>query len=357
MRRGRVLLAVAVRLAIGSILSAPGSLPTIQNSYAQPPATPPEPVPTTTAELADAWDQAYRVKNWPEAIRIGKLLSERTPGNSGFRYNLACVYAQTGKLESSMASLKEAVRLGFDNVALLDSDGDLDPLRADQNFMSLVETVSANRDRSQAQFQSLADAQIPLIWTPAGHDPEVPAPIIIALHPYGSRAEWILDYWKSTAELRGAIVLAPRAVRAERDGFQWGTIAETQYIVEQSFNLLKKQYAIDDAKILLTGFSQGGYMAFNLGRLHGNVVTSVLPIAGQYDRELADPFEVPEEQRARFYVLIGTGDSSYRSNLIAIEDLRSAGFDAQIREIEGLGHTFPPNHERELADALDYLWK
>lgn len=351
---GRLLIFFVVATFTTTLLPRPG----LAQSSAQPLGEPEKTNLTApAAELAEAWDRAYRIGNWPEAIRLGKLLCQKSPTNPAFLYNLACVYARMGELELGLATLEKASLLGFDNPMLLLTDGDLAALRSDPRFDSVVEKSQENRKRAQADFRSWADAQTPLIWTPPELDPETPAPVIIALHPYGSQAEWILDYWKSTALEQGAIVLAPRAVHPQGNGFEWGTIEDTQYLLGRSFEQLQDDFAIDESRILLTGFSQGAYMAFNLGRLHGDIVTSVLPVAGQYERELADPSLVPEDRRARFYILIGTEDPAYRSNIIALEDLRAAGFEVRLRSIQGLNHSFPDDYETELEAALDYLWK
>jgi adenylate cyclase len=57
-------------------------------------------------------------------------------------YNAACFYSMQGDIDRSMELLARAVELGWGNRAWLDTDSDLDALRADQRFVALLEGMS-----------------------------------------------------------------------------------------------------------------------------------------------------------------------------------------------------------------------
>ncbi len=54
-------------------------------------------------------------------------------------YNVACFYAMQGDLDRSLELLVSAVELGWGDRAWLETDSDLDSLRADQRFVALLE--------------------------------------------------------------------------------------------------------------------------------------------------------------------------------------------------------------------------
>ena len=54
-------------------------------------------------------------------------------------YNVACFYSIQGDLEQAMELLARAVELGWGDRAWLETDSDLDPLRADPRFIALLE--------------------------------------------------------------------------------------------------------------------------------------------------------------------------------------------------------------------------
>jgi len=56
-------------------------------------------------------------------------------------YNLACFYAQRGEVDRSLQLLERAVDSGWGDRAWLETDSDLDPLRADPRFTALLNTI------------------------------------------------------------------------------------------------------------------------------------------------------------------------------------------------------------------------
>jgi predicted Zn-dependent protease len=74
------------------------------------------------------------------ALEIERKLAELLPEDPIIRYNLACGLAVTGQSEAAFAQLLEAVRLGYRDFDLMDSDADLDGLRNHQGFLKLLES-------------------------------------------------------------------------------------------------------------------------------------------------------------------------------------------------------------------------
>jgi adenylate cyclase len=72
----------------------------------------------------------------------GLELAERALGQDDKEpvvlYNVACFYAIQGDLEQAMELLARAVELGWGDRAWLETDSDLDPLRQDPRFISLL---------------------------------------------------------------------------------------------------------------------------------------------------------------------------------------------------------------------------
>jgi adenylate cyclase len=63
--------------------------------------------------------------------------------DAGVRYNVACLYALEGETARAMGALEEAVRAGFANVDWIKNDPDLDSLRADPRFQTLLDKLGA----------------------------------------------------------------------------------------------------------------------------------------------------------------------------------------------------------------------
>ena len=53
-------------------------------------------------------------------------------------YNLACIWSMAGETEEAIDCLEAAVRSGLKQKGWLDHDGNLDPLRENPRFQSLL---------------------------------------------------------------------------------------------------------------------------------------------------------------------------------------------------------------------------
>ena len=64
-------------------------------------------------------------------------------------YNYACLLSRTGKVEESVAALREAVEGGYaldpSNVRWMQRDGDLGAARETESYARLVEEIRAGR--------------------------------------------------------------------------------------------------------------------------------------------------------------------------------------------------------------------
>ncbi|MCC7143573.1 MAG: redoxin domain-containing protein [Candidatus Eisenbacteria bacterium] len=86
-----------------------------------------------------------------EAVAAFRAGDAVVPKGRFVRYNEACAYARSGKLDEAFAALAATVTNGFDDPDQLDYDPDLEPLKADPRFGPLVEQTKANRTAGEAK--------------------------------------------------------------------------------------------------------------------------------------------------------------------------------------------------------------
>jgi len=72
------------------------------------------------------------------AVEIDRRLVERLPEDFLARYNLACSLARAGRSSEAITSLSTAIRLGYDDMAHMAVDPDLDSLRDIPDFRALL---------------------------------------------------------------------------------------------------------------------------------------------------------------------------------------------------------------------------
>ncbi len=118
---------------------------------------------------------------------------------------------------------------------------------------------------------------------PAGYDSEVKNPLLISLHGGVSREEFITDYEDS-------IIQSPFLAFTEERGwitlFPQGNIHTTwwsetgMYNIKYQIRYLKEKYNVDDDRVYLTGFSDGGSAAYHFGLLDPQDFAAFYPLSG-----------------------------------------------------------------------------
>jgi len=84
--------------------------------------------------LGDHYTQRGR---FTEGLHVDERLARLEPGNPLVFYNLACSYSLTNEFDRAMASLHQAIDLGYRDFKWLAKDPDLKKLRAHPMFQEL----------------------------------------------------------------------------------------------------------------------------------------------------------------------------------------------------------------------------
>jgi len=84
--------------------------------------------------LGDHYTQRGR---FTEGLHVDERLARLEPGNPLVFYNLACSYSLTNEFDRAMASLHQAIDLGYRDFKWLAKDPDLKKLRAHPMFLEL----------------------------------------------------------------------------------------------------------------------------------------------------------------------------------------------------------------------------
>lgn len=308
--------------------------------------------------LVGAMDAALQSGDLPKAIEYGLQLVERSPGNSTYAYNLACAYARSADADNSVKWLQAAADRGCVFLATMQRDEDLSSVRNAPGFDKALAGVKANSDRDLEAFKKrVADIE-PIIVLPPGHESTVPAPLILALHPTGGHASDFIEVWRKQAANAGAILAGPQGMLAARDGWRWGKVEHGDWLVLHAIEMVKRKHAIDDQRIIVTGFSEGGSVSFVAALRHPEVFAGAIPMCGEYVPQVSPVIKPDEGARTpRMYIITGEHDRDVKTNRLAERELENAGYPVILREFKGMGHSLPPNHEKQFAAAVAWVLK
>jgi predicted esterase len=307
-------------------------------------------VQATRKEFGDA----YRKGDWERAVNLGLELQRLLPESTREQYNLACVLALNEEVDSALDWLARAAASGFCRISLLDADPDLDAVRDLAGYPIVREMIAKNnRDRRRAVYENAA-SNPPLTILPANFAGDGPRPLIIALHGFGDTAANYPQLWGPVAGEFGAILLVPDGPRPVGNGRGWGNVDEADAVVEATLEYARERFDVDWDRVVLTGFSQGGFMALALGSRHPDLFIGVIPMAGGYIPEIDAPAKANVGD-PRYYFMVGSRDRAADEVRLAASDFEAAGYEVDLRVLSGTGHTFPRRTTTELRKALRFV--
>ncbi len=303
---------------------------------------------------SERFSKAYQEEDWPAAIEAGLQLDKLRPDSLLVKYNLACVYALDGDPESSLAWLEKAAANGLRNPDKIEEDSDLDSIRELPAYAKVLEQVRVNREQKRVRIGKVFELLPPVVELPEGWDGTTPAPLLIILHGYGGRADNLPEAWRVAGGKAGAVVVAPWGQSPVGPGSSWSDLYEAETLVKLTIDWISSQYPIDEKRMVLTGFSQGGYMSYAIGVRNPELFTGVIPMGSGYRRDLDQPPAAPDNA-PRYYFMIGSNDRNVRECRAGAKDFEEAGYEVGMRVYPRSGHSFPViGKDRELTKALQF---
>lgn len=191
---------------------------------------------------------------------------------------------------------------------------------------------------------------------------EGPFPALIALHGWGANAHDLLGLAPTIHDGK-AVVLCPQGtvqvpIGGGMAGYGWFQLVPGQPPDEEAFmaaaDALRrfidealKRFPIDPARVVLTGFSQGGIMAYELALREPARYAGLAALSSWFPEELASLLpKLPEHEGFPVLVVHGTRDPS-----IPIERAREAREALRAYEVAMMYREFDMGHEIH-RDAL-----
>ncbi len=198
-------------------------------------------------------------------------------------------------------------------------------------------------------------------YVPPDYDSSKKTPLLVYLHGGVGRANIIEDpinYARESefiplAEMYGWLMLFPLG----QDGATWWDDVGMSNIDSQIITM-KKRFNIDDNRVFMEGFSDGGSAAFLHAMLKPNMYGAFIALNGHMGvgSTAGDlPLYAPNMFNTPVYAITSKGDQLYPSEKMrpTIEMARSAGANIIYREYEG-GHDFVYG-EKELPFIFDFM--
>jgi hypothetical protein len=189
------------------------------------------------------------------------------------------------------------------------------------------------------------------LYVPEYYTPDRAWPLVVALHGGSGNGRAFLWSWLADARARGAILIAPTAI-----GHTWalmGDDPDTPNLM-QIVDRIAARYAIDPARRLLTGMSDGGTFCHVSGLRADSPFTHLAPVSATFHPLMAQVADADRLRGLPVHITHGRLDWMFpvQTARDARDALGLAGAHVTYCELDDLSHCYP----REInAVLLDWL--
>jgi len=179
-------------------------------------------------------------------------------------------------------------------------------------------------------------------------------PLVVCLHGAASLIDPELHMHTECLEEPGFASLSPILLCPNSEGFGWFDFPEQEKIVTLT-GLVKEHLPVDQNKIAIMGYSDGGNGAWFYAQYYPNVFNAAIPMASLYNPDRIDlptaRIDIP------LYVIHGENDQLWPLNLTQeyINTTVEAGTNLEFVIAEGLEHYNSCAYVPYLVDAVTWL--
>ena len=196
------------------------------------------------------------------------------------------------------------------------------------------------------------------VQLPPEYNPRRRYPVIVSLHGLSANPEMQVEWWSGGAGLNG------RQGQAARFGYiviapEWAIENQKEYEYSQREHAVVlgcmrdacRRFAVDTDRIFLSGHSEGGDAAWDIGVSHPDLWAGVIPISAEAKKFCT--FYTENARNLPFYVVLGEldGGRMARNSLVLDRYLRG-GFNTTVVEYLGRGSDHFLDEQLQLFDWM-----
>jgi predicted esterase len=193
------------------------------------------------------------------------------------------------------------------------------------------------------------------LYIPEDYSPARPLGMIVALHGgYGQGSEYIWT-WLRPARSRGYAILSPKSL-----GETWDmrTRSSDSQSVLAMLDEVGREYAIDPARVYLSGLSDGGIFTYIIGLAHHELFRGIAPVAGALHLAVDPILREGRGKDTPIFVVHGVHDYIFPVTFTrqTCQLLTQLGYQVKYEELPDWGHALPYSiNERMVAPWFDTL--
>jgi predicted esterase len=297
--------------------------------------------------------ELFEQKKYAEAAALLESVLDRYPANvMANTFNLAAARLYLGLNDQAVGALEEGLRRGI-FYGLWDFGAELwNPIRETPRFQAFLAANKARVDEASSKAVLLTD-----VVTPEGYDPARKYPLFIALHGGGGTVAEFKPLWTSPRLRSEFITVYVQSTQvSSMAGFHWQDVATMRRDLEAATKKVLAQYPVDAGRVLIGGFSSGGFgaMVAALG--------SFLPARGFIALCPVVPDAVSDEEirsavarGLRGTLMTTEQDNRVEAQRAFVERLNRLGLPVEFGVTPNIGHWFPDDFAVRLDTAIGLI--
>lgn len=291
-------------------------------------------------ELYNQGKYAEAAPNFAKAHTIIK-------SNKKAAYKAACAYAKANDKTNSIAYMNKAMQAGH-----YDFDGDdcFKNISSSAEYEQMIQVAAMLKKDLEEKFIE------PLIVLPPNYTKDKKYPLIIVFHGFSGNPQKFIEHYKPVAKDMGAILMAYRGTKPMgNDLYAWTFEFEEYQRIYDGFQEILLTHSVDKDKVMLSGFWQGGLMAYAMGITFSGDFCGILPISGTMPKGGLSIGKM-ENKDIRIFSVVGKRDGKeiMDENLQAKTDFTTNGIDYKLN-VYDINHSFPPNKDGVLKEAFTWF--
>jgi acetyl esterase/lipase len=297
--------------------------------------------------------ELFQQKKYAEAAALLESVLDRYPANVvANTFNLAAARVYLGQNDRAVEALEEGLRRGV-FYGLWDFIAEFwDPIRETPRFQAFLKANRAKVDEASGKALLLTD-----VVTPEGYDPARKYPLFIALHGGGETMAELEPLWTSPRLKSEFITLYVQSTQvASMTGFHWQDASQTQRDVEAAYKKVLAQYPVDTGRVLIGGFSSGGYGAMVTAFADLFPVRGFVALCPSVPESLSDDDLLAAKARGLRGTLLTTElDHRVEAQRALAERMAKLGLKVEFHQTPNIGHWFPEDFGARLDRAIGLI--
>lgn len=248
----------------------------------------------------------------------------------------ACLSSMAGEPERALGALSTGLDRGLAWHPKMLADPDLDAARELEGWDELVQRSARALD--------ILETERPETLSRISADP---LGTLIALHGGGEVPGDVFSHWATAMPEEWSLIVPAGDVPRSGGRWAWPYDLSTDSLV----TALSGQPLHDP--LVLAGYSQGAALALKAAWNEILPLTGLILIAGMLG---VDEWRRSARKRVPLFLVVGTDDDiSFEPSKATCQALDESGVPVHVDIREGLGHEYPPDLDRVIANGLAWI--